>query len=102
MYVLIPLGIISTALSSSTQEGHMKRWKVLLVVLAATIVYVIAHFLMEYMQAQDNNFFQCNMGFQIWGHYPSPYNMTLLPRLGFDHAIQNELPNYRLWETLGT
>ena len=95
MYVLIPLGIISTALSSSFQEGIMKRWKVFLVVLAVTIVYVIVHFLTEYMKAptpmtaqrgqqqpypnvdhQDNfnngsanDFFQCNQGFRIWQNW---------------------------------
>ena len=112
MYVLIPLGIISSALSSSFQEGIMKRWKVFLVVLAVTIVYVIAHFLMQYMQ--DNNFFQCNVGWQIWGRWgrsmgPYSYNMTFLSRLEFDNIIQNEHPDefrplytHALWATLGT
>ena len=103
MYALIPLGIISTALSSSIQKGNLRRWKVFLVVLAGTIVYVIVHFLMKYMDAQDQDFFQCNLGMQIWGYYysGSPYNLTVFGRMGFDNAIENELPDPELWMTLG-
>ena len=103
MYALIPLGIISTALSSSIQKGNLRRWKVFLVVLAGTIVYVIVHFLMKYMDAQDQDFFQCNLGMQIWGYYypRSPYNLTVFGRMGFDNAIENELPDPELWMTLG-
>ena len=87
MYVLIPLGIISTALASSTQKGHLKQWKVFLVVLAGTIVYTIGHFLLQYMKDQDYDFFQCNQGMRIWDD--KPYNMTSLPSQGFDNAIQH-------------
>lgn len=106
MYVLIPLGIISTALSSSIEEGQLKRWKVFLEVLAGTIVYVIVHSLMEYMKAQNYDFFQCNLGMQIWSymfyHSWTPYNLTMFGRMGFDHAIKNELFDPELWMTLGT
>ena len=92
LYVLLPMGIISTALATSVREGDLKRSKVFLVVLSGSIAYGIAHILMENMKDDS---FNCNIGWCFF-YKDQPFNLTL--RAGFD----DELSNPRLWLAIGS
>ena len=106
MFVLVPLAVISTVLSTSIREGILKKTKVFLVVTSGSIVYTIIYVLMEYMK-ETENFFQCDL---LWINHiaPSsinaPYNFSKFNSLDTEARLIelfNSPSTGQIWLTLG-
>ena len=83
---LIPLGILSTTISSAMKmrEYDLDAFKLLITLIGVGLVYGIAYFLIGYTMRQgDEGFFQCNIAYGNWhwrqwmpGLPNHPYNGT--------------------------
>ena len=118
---LIPLGILSTTISSSMKtktnesvRGGINSFKMFITLCGVGLVYAIAYFLIGYRKRQEDEggFFQCDIAYGTFNRLfflpEEPYNFStfntdkFLDNVDSDIAHGNSpILNTHMWGTLG-
>ena len=96
--MIIPLGILSTLISTSIKEGGLNKVKVFLTFCSGSIAYASVFILLKYMDSNDNKLFQCTLS--IFVPNSGPFNFA---NLTFQRPedVAKLFGNASMWRTIG-